>query len=129
MGCGLPLAIGAKLADPGRPVVAFSGDGGLLMVLGELVTAAELGLPIIVVCFIDRSLALIDLKQQERQLRRHGVAIGGFDVVELARSLGGRGVVAETRDSLASALREGLAADRFTLIACPIAADAYQGRL
>jgi acetolactate synthase-1/2/3 large subunit len=129
MGCGLPLAIGAKLAEPERPVVAFTGDGGLLMVLGELATVAELGLPIIVVCFVDHSLALIDLKQQERQLRRHGVAIGAFDAVALAGSLGGHGVIADSRESLAAALRDALGASRFTLIACPIAPDAYQGRL
>ncbi len=129
MGCGLPFAIGAKLAEPDRPVVAFTGDGGLLMVLGELATAAELGLPIVVICFVDRSLALIDLKQQERQLARCGVGVGGFDAVRLARSLGGHGVVAGDRAALAAALEAALAADRFTLIACPIAADAYQGRL
>jgi len=41
MGCALPLAIGAKIADPGRPVVAFSGDAGLEMVLGELATLRD----------------------------------------------------------------------------------------
>ena len=43
MGCALPLATGAKLADPGRVVVAFMGDGGLEMVLGELITLRDLG--------------------------------------------------------------------------------------
>ena len=129
MGCGLPLGIGAKLAEPGRPVVVFTGDGGLLMVLGELATAAELGLALIVVCFVDRSLALIDLKQQERQLQRQGVGVGGFDVTRLAGSLGGTGVLAGDRQALAAALQQALEGDRFTLIACPIAADAYQGRL
>jgi acetolactate synthase I/II/III large subunit len=129
MGCGLPLGIGAKLAEPGRPVVVFTGDGGLLMVLGELATAAELGLALIVVCFVDRSLALIDLKQQERQLQRQGVGVGGFDVSRLAESLGGTGVVAADRQTLAAALQQALEDDRFTLVACPIAADAYQGRL
>ncbi len=129
MGCGVPLAIGAKLAEPGRPAVAFVGDGGLLMVLGELVTATEQGLPIIIVCFVDRSLALIDLKQQERQLAQRGVGVGGFDVVDVARGLGGHGVVAGDRPALALALERALTSDRFTLIACPIAADAYRGRL
>jgi acetolactate synthase-1/2/3 large subunit len=129
MGCGLPLAIGARLAEPHRPVVTFTGDGGLLMVLGELATAAELGLPLVIVCFVDHSLALIDMKQEERQLARRGVAVGGFDVVKLAASLGGHGIVADDRQTLATALGQALEADRFTLIACPIAADAYRGRL
>ena len=55
MGCALPLATGAKLADPGRVVVAFMGDGGLEMVLGELITLRDLGLPVIVMVFVDAS--------------------------------------------------------------------------
>ncbi len=129
MGCGLPLGIGAKLAEPDRPVVVFTGDGGLLMVLGELATAAELGLPLVVVCFVDRSLALIELKQQERQLPRHGVGVAAFDVVRIAEGLGGRGVVAASREALERSLAAALVADRFTLIACPIEADSYQGRV
>ncbi len=129
MGCGLPLAIGARLAEPDRPVVVFTGDGGLLTVLGELATAIEQGLPLIVVCFVDHSLALIEVKQRQRQLARRGVAVGAFDAVQLAAGLGGHGVVAADRASLASALETALAADRFTLIACPIAEDAYDGRI
>ncbi len=129
MGCGLPLGIGAKLAEPERPVVVFTGDGGLLMVLGELATAAELGLPLIVVCFVDRSLALIELKQQERQLARQAVEVGGFDVVKIAEGLGGQGIVAASRDALQEALVAALATDTFTLIACPIEAASYQDRL
>jgi acetolactate synthase-1/2/3 large subunit len=129
MGCGVPFAIGAKLAEPDRPVVCFTGDGGLLMVLGELATAAEQRLPIIVVCFVDRSLALIELKQQDRQLARQGVAIGRLDVVRIAEGLGGRGVAVDGRAGLAAALETALAADRFTLIACQIDADGYVGRV
>ncbi len=129
MGCGLPFAIGAKLAEPDRPVVAFTGDGGLLMVLGELVTAAEQGAAVIVVCFVDQSLALIELKQQDRQLRRHGVAIGAVDLLEVAHGLGGRGAVATDRPSLEVALKDALNADGFTLIACQISADGYAGRV
>ncbi len=129
MGCGLPLAIGAKIAEPDRPVVVLTGDGGLLMVLGELATAVEQRLPIIVICFVDHSLALIEVKQRERQLAQRGVAVGAFDAVQLARGLGGNGVVAADRPSLEAALEQALKADRFTLIACPIATDAYDGRI
>lgn len=129
MGCGLPLGIGAKLAEPDRPVVVFTGDGGLLMVLGELATAVELGLPLIVVCFVDESLALIDLKQQDRELERKAVGVGRFDVEQIAAGLGGRGVVAADREALADALGEALRASALTLIACPIEAGSYRGRV
>ena len=54
MGFALPAAIGAALLDRDRPVVALTGDGGLLMCAGELLTAARERLPITVVVFDDR---------------------------------------------------------------------------
>ena len=64
MACAMPLAAGAKIANPERPVVAFTGDGGMLMMLGDLVTVAELQLPIIIIVFVDSSIALIEKKQR-----------------------------------------------------------------
>ena len=62
MGYALPAAIGAALARPGRRVVAFTGDGGLGMCLGELETIRRLNLPITVVVFNDARLSLISIK-------------------------------------------------------------------
>ncbi len=129
MGCAVPLAAGAKLADPAREVVAFTGDAGLLMVAGELATLAEMGLALTVVVFVDARLALIDLKQRQRQLPRTGVGFGRHDYAGLARSLGGTGHRVETRAELRAALAEASASDRFTLIAAEIDEDAYDGRL
>src|SRR3546814_18642217 len=66
MGCALPLAIGAQLAEPARPVAAFTGDGGLLMVAGELSTAADPGPRIIVVVFLDPTPGLPALQKRPR---------------------------------------------------------------
>jgi len=68
MNCALPLGIGAKLAAGDRPVVAVVGDGGLEMGLGELATARDRGIALVVVVLADASLALIDLKQRARKL-------------------------------------------------------------
>src|SRR5262249_51206848 len=76
MGFALPAALGAALTDRSRRVVALTGDGGLLMCLGELQTAARERLPIVVIVFADASLSLIDVKQRRRGLVRKGVAIG-----------------------------------------------------
>jgi|SRR5665213_97998 len=62
MGFALPAAIGASPLDPSRPLVAFTGDGGLLMCLGELRTAARENLPLRVIVFDDRELSLIRIK-------------------------------------------------------------------
>jgi len=129
MGCALPLAAGAKLADPARPVVAFAGDAGFLMVAGELSTLAELGLPVILIVFVDASLALIELKQRGRQLANVGVDFGQHDVGAIGRAFGGNGYTCHSRAELAAAIKAGLAADRFTVIGCVIDRRAYDGRL
>lgn len=129
MACALPLAMGAKIADPDRSVLAFVGDGGLLMGLGELATCAEQGLSFPIVVFVDRSLALIEKKQRESQLPAAGVALGATDFPACATALGGYGVTATTRADLENALVDALVADRFTLIACPFDARDYDGRI
>jgi len=72
MGFGLPAAIGAALASPGRPVVAVVGDGAFAMTAMELLTASRLRLPLVVVVLADGSLNRIRLQQ----LATHGVAHG-----------------------------------------------------
>lgn len=65
MGYALPASIAAAIANPGRRVVCFVGDGGLGMVLGELETVARYQLPITIVVFNDDTLTLIALKQRQ----------------------------------------------------------------
>ncbi|SEW42250.1 acetolactate synthase-1/2/3 large subunit [Cognatiyoonia koreensis] len=129
MGCAVPLAMGAKLANPHTPVVSFSGDAGLLMVGGELATAAEMGLNTIFVVFVDRSLALIELKQRQRQMANRGVDFDHHDYAAIARAFGGHGVTVDNRADLRSALEDGMRADRFTLIAAEIDRKSYDGRI
>src|SRR5262249_26694527 len=88
MGFALPAAVGAALLDRSKPVVALSGDGGLLMCLGELSTAVRERLPILVIVFNDASLSLIEIKQQARTLPSAGVALGGIDWLAIARGFG-----------------------------------------
>ena len=130
MGCALPLAMGAKIADPSRPVVAFSGDAGLLMVIGELSTLAELRIPLTVIVFVDASLSLIEMKQRGRQMGNRGVDFGQHDFAAIARAFGGVGVTVSDRPSLEQACREAVArTDGFTLIAATIDRRAYDGRI
>ncbi len=129
MGCALPLAIGAKLASPDRPVISFSGDAGFLMVVGELSTCAELGLPVIFLVFVDGSLALIEKKQRERQLTNVGVDFARHDFAAMGWAFGGRGVSVRDREGLEQALEEAMAAETFTVIAAEIEGGAYDGRI
>lgn len=127
MGAALPLAVGVKAADPDRPVVAVMGDGGLEMVLGELGTLRDAGLPVILVVLQDGSLGLIELKQRQAGLARAGVALGCTDLAQVAAGFGGHGVTVRDAAALAAALRGAWARERFTLIACGIDAEAYLG--
>ncbi|SDW60018.1 acetolactate synthase-1/2/3 large subunit [Ruegeria halocynthiae] len=129
MGCAVPMAIGLKLAEPDRPVISFSGDAGFLMVAGELSTAAELGGNPIFLVFVDASLALIELKQRQRQMGNRGVDFDRHDFAALARAFGGYGHTVRNRDELRSALDQALKADKFTVIAAEIDRGGYDGRI
>ena len=128
MGCAIPLAMGYKLHSPTIPVVSFCGDAGLLMVAGELSNASTLGGPLIFVIFVDSSLALIDMKQRSRQLRRIGVDVPSHNFSLLAQSFGGSGIDVYTRSELRSALEQGLSSDTFTLISAFIPKSSYDGK-
>ena len=129
MGCAVPLAVGAKLAAPARTVVSFSGDAGLLMVAGDLSTAAENAQNTIFVVFVDQSLALIELKQRQRQMTNNGVDFRGHDYAAIGRAFGGYGATVTSRAELRAALEQAQGADNFTLIAAVIDRKAYDGRI
>lgn len=125
MGCALPLAIGYKRSAPGTPVVAFTGDAGLEMVLGELATLRDAESPITVVVFVDESLALIELKQRKVGHRNVGVDFGGTDFVSVAQAFGMHAAWIDSAPQLREALEQALTQDRSTLLACRIPRMSY----
>ncbi|HSC91003.1 MAG TPA: thiamine pyrophosphate-binding protein [Gaiellaceae bacterium] len=90
MGFGLPAAIGAAHATPGRPVVAVVGDGGFALSGLELLTAVRDRLPLTVVVLVDGHLGLIRLEQLARYGRPTAVETAVPDLGLLARSVGAR---------------------------------------
>ena len=122
----LPLAIGAAL-ETGAPAICFVGDAGLEMVLGELATARDLGVSVVVVVLVDSSLALIELKQRQGQLANTGVDFGATDFPAVAAAMGGHGVMVETRADLDREARAAMARKGVTVLACRIARRAYDG--
>ncbi|MFY2824635.1 thiamine pyrophosphate-binding protein [Ruegeria sp. MALMAid1280] len=129
MGCAVPMAIGLKLAEPDRPVISFSGDAGFLMVAGELSTAAEMGGNPIFLVFVDASLALIELKQRQRQMGNTGVDFDRHDFAAMGRAFGGNGHTVRNREELRAALNAAVKADTFTVIAAEIDRGGYDGRI
>ena len=88
MGFALPAAIASALENPERPVIAFTGDGGLMMCLAELSTAVRLGCNITVIVLNDGALSLIDIKQQRHQHPSVGVRYPRVDFRSCAEGMG-----------------------------------------
>ena len=134
MGCAVLLAMGFQLAAQDRSapdipaVVAFIGDAGMEMVLGELATLRDLKLPVVIVVFIDESLALIELKQRKSELPNLGVDFGATNFPAVTEALGGIGHWISSRDELIEALDGAFERETFTLLACRIGEKVYDGR-
>ncbi|MDP6744367.1 MAG: thiamine pyrophosphate-binding protein [SAR324 cluster bacterium] len=128
MGCAVPLAIGFRLAKPKRPIVAFVGDAGMEMVLGELATLRDLKLPVVIIVFVDESLALIELKQRNSGLPNLGVDFGATDFPAVAEALGGIGRWVSNPDELREGLEGAFERQTFTLLACKIGEKVYDKR-
>jgi pyruvate dehydrogenase (quinone) len=108
MANALPHAIGAQLSYPGRQVISMSGDGGLGMLLGELLTVAMHQLPVKIVVFNNGALGMIKLEMMVDGLPDYQTDNGNFDYAAIARAAGLEGVrverSADVRDGLAEAL-------------------------
>jgi len=88
MGFGIPAGIGAAIANPGRPVVVVTGDGGFNMAGLELLTAVRDRIPLTVVVFNDGQYGLIRLQQMGDYGHTHGVAIANPDYAAFASAIG-----------------------------------------
>lgn len=108
MANALPHAIGAAYANPGRQVVSMSGDGGLAMLLGELLTVAEHDLPIKVVAFNNGSLGMIRLEMMVAGYPSFQTDHGVADLAGVARACGIPSVVVDDPSELARALHTAL---------------------
>jgi len=122
MGTGLPSAIGAQLANPGTPVVALTGDGGLLMCLHELHTAVTESVPVTVVVFNNDDYAIIS-EEAERTYGFEPPAYGwSGDRIDFRAVADGLGMAAEqvtTLSGMQATVREALRSDEPALVEVP----------
>lgn len=88
MANALPQALGAQALDRARPVVAFCGDGGLMMLLGDLRTAVSYQLPIRFVVFDNGRLGMVKLEQEEGGLPEFGTDLDNPDLGAVATAMG-----------------------------------------
>ena len=120
MGAGLPVAIGAKRAVPGAPVIAVCGDGGFAMNSAELETAVRLELDLVVLLLRDGALGMIRWKQADHDFPSYGLTFGNPDFVKLAEAYGATGHRVTEREGLEAILRRAVAAGGVHLIDAPI---------
>jgi len=125
MGFALPAAIGAALLDRSKPVVAFTGDGGLLMCLGELQTAVREAVPVRIVVFDDGALSLIRIKQLERGYATDGTGLGSLDWASVGAGLGLVARQVNTIEALRSCLAETAGHPGPVLIAATVNPSVY----
>jgi acetolactate synthase-1/2/3 large subunit len=109
LGYGLPAGIGAKLAAPDRPVVVLIGDGGLQFTIGELASAVEAAVPLIVLLWNNDGYGEIKSYMVEKKIAPIGVDIFTPDFVTIARGFDCAAIGAENGAALTAALREAQA--------------------
>jgi len=117
IGCALPQALGAKVGAPERAVVALCGDGGFLLNPGEMATAAQENLGVVVVLGNDATYSAVKSAQRERYEGRYiATDLKAPDYVALARAFGADGARVDNPADLEAALASALAAHRPALI-------------
>jgi acetolactate synthase I/II/III large subunit len=113
MGYAVPAAIGARLHEPDRPVIAFAGDGGFLMTGAEIETAVREDAPVVTIVFDNQQYGTIRMHQELRfPGRPSATGLGPVDFVGFTRSLGGDGAMIERAAEFGDALKTAMASPR-----------------
>ena len=121
LGYAFPTALGAKVGNPNRQVVATSGDGGFGYASSELATAVQEGINVVTIVFNNESYGASYADQENRFKGRFiGTRIHNPDYVKLAESYGALGMQISDHQELGPALRNALKAERPVLIEVPI---------
>jgi len=116
MANALPQAIGVQASHPGRQVITLSGDGGLAMLLGDLLTLRQLKLPVKVVVFNNGSLGFVELEMKAAGLVDFGTDLVNPNFSKLAEAADIFGVRAEKPEEVRTAISRALAHDGTALI-------------
>lgn len=126
MGFGLPAALAVRLNKPDSTVVCITGDGGFLMMAGEIITAKRYNLPVIVVVFSDGELNLIKVKQSWKELPPYATILYQGDLFDSDSFLGVRVIRADSTDTMRSAVTEALSLSEPVIINAVIDPEDYK---
>jgi pyruvate dehydrogenase (quinone) len=120
MANALPQAIGVQVSHPGRQVVSLSGDGGLAMMLGDLLSLRQLGAPVKIIVFKNDSLAFVELEMKAAGIVDFGTDLQNPNFAKLAEAAGLLGLTVETPDQVRPMLMQALEHDGPALIEVPV---------
>jgi pyruvate dehydrogenase (quinone) len=121
MANAVPQSIGAQAAHPGRQVVTLSGDGGLAMLLGDLITLRQNELPAKVVVFNNGALGFVELEMKAAGIVNFGTELENPDFAAVATALGLHGQRVSDPGELEAALRAAFAHDGPALVEVMVA--------
>jgi acetolactate synthase-1/2/3 large subunit len=120
LGYAYPVALGAKVARPDRPVVSVSGDGGFLYNAQELSTAARHGINVVAVVFNDSSYGNVARDLDEAWGGQYGAELQNPDFMKLADAFGVLGLRAKEPTEVGKLVREAIDRDRPALVEVPV---------
>jgi pyruvate dehydrogenase (quinone) len=111
MANAMPQALGAAALDRDRMAIAFCGDGGLSMLMGDLITAVSHDLPVKLVVFDNGRLGMVKLEMEQVGLPEFGTVLHNPDFAKVAEAVGMRGIRVTDPHEVDDAVREALATD------------------
>ena len=126
MGFGIPAALGAKLARPETPVVCITGDGGYMMMAGEMATAKRIGKNIVFIVLSDTKLELIRLKQKKRGRITEGTTLSSVQPQVTDYMFGVPILPADSADTFRAALTEAFATEGPVIVQAIIDSSEYE---
>jgi pyruvate dehydrogenase (quinone) len=108
MANALPMALGVQALDRKRQVVAFCGDGGLSMLMGDLITAVSHDLPVKLVVFDNGRLGMVKLEMEQVGLPEFGTVLHNPDFARVSEAIGLRGIRVTDPHDVDEAVREAM---------------------
>jgi thiamine pyrophosphate-dependent acetolactate synthase large subunit-like protein len=123
MAPGLPYALAAQIAYPGRQCIALVGDGSFTMLMGELATAVLYQLPVKIILFKNNSLAMDRFEQEDLGNPDYGITLQPIDFSKIAEACGAEGYTCRKPDEIIPTLKQAFASLRPTLIQVEVDPD------
>jgi pyruvate dehydrogenase (quinone) len=120
MANALPQAIGIQVSNPNRQVVTLSGDGGLAMLMGDLLSLRQLKAPVKIIVFKNNSLGFVELEMKAAGILDFGTDLQNPNFAKMAEAAGLLGLAAKSSDQVRSSIAQAFEHDGPALVEIPV---------